>query len=173
MTSRRRWVFAPALFLSIVAAGCGGKTNIATEQNSCATVAACVEGGHASKSVDQIETLTGSQYRFVSGVSYPFKDGSVWTLRLKFVNDPTNTLLEDDLRNDAAGFTPCDGASPGTQSSRTPGGRSVCVEPASNTTIVWYISGGLVHSVYRIPPLPKMSQQEIENILFGYVDALR
>jgi hypothetical protein len=158
--------------LAILASACGGGTNIATEQTNCTKITACVESGEASASVDHIEDLAGTQFHFVSGISYPVKIGSVWTLRLQFINEPTKASLEDDVRN-MPDFQPCGGSSHVVEAARTPGGRDVCIEPLGTSTFLWYKSEGLIHTVYLLPPMPKINQKQVEKMLFGYVDALR
>ena len=160
--------------LPACAGGCGGRSNLAAEQTNCTTITACVQGGHASISVDRIESLDGSQFRFASGISYPTKVGSVWTLRLQFTDSTTKATLEDDVRN-MPNYNACGGTSHLYQPATTPAGRVVCIGPSGSgtSTFVYFRSAGLIHTVYLLPPMPKLDQRQVDNMLFGYVDALR
>jgi hypothetical protein len=150
---------------------CGNPTPGAAQSN-CTKVADCVENGNAPRSLDHIEDLTGTHFRFTSGFSYPVKEGSVWTLRLQFVDARTKSIIEDDVRN-ISNFSPCSGNSHAVLPALTPDGRNICVQPSGTSTLLWYTSDGLVHTVYLLPPKPAFGQAQVENVLTEYIDALR
>jgi hypothetical protein len=91
---------------------------------------------------------------------------------LQFADSTTKATFEDDVRN-MPNYNACGGTSRFFQPATTPGSRVVCIEPSGTSTFVWYRSEGLVHTVYLLPPMPKLDQQQVDNVLLGYVDALR
>ena len=168
----RAWTIVSLFAVLLLSSGCGGGMDPSTYQTTCTKVNACVQSGKASEAVNHIEDLTGTQFRFILGIAYPVKDDSVWTLRLRFADAGTKATIEDDVRNIST-FHPCDGNSHVEVAASTPSGRDVCIDPSGSSTIVWYLSGGLLHAVYLLPPKPTIDQQQLDGVLSAYVDALR
>lgn len=165
------WTVVPLIAVLLLSSGCSRSTDPSTEQTTCTRVDACVQSDRAPEVVNHIEDLTGTQFRFIWGFAYP---GEVdpWTLRLQFADAGAKATIEDDVRSIST-YHPCDGSSHVVVPASTPGRREVCIDPSGTSTMVWYLSGGLLHSVYLLLPKPKIDQRQVEGLLYAYVDALR